>query len=131
MPKYLVETIDFFRMRYVIECESAEHAKDVVTMKEAEEFSQLHLNETITSTRVIDDAEYLRLFDEDNAYLKDWSEEQKFNYVHEVNYDTAKPDMKELDPDLRDWEYDGCGVKVWKGTMDLYDVENNGTGIQV
>jgi len=131
MPKYLVETVDFFRMRYVIECESAEHAKDVVTMREAEEFSQLHLNETITSTRVIDDAEYLRLFDEDNAYLKDWSEEQKFNYVHEVNYDTAKPDMKELDPDLRDWEYDGCGVKVWKGTMDLYDVENNGTGIQV
>jgi len=131
MPKYLVETIDFFRMRYVIECESAEHAKDVVTMREAEEFSQLHLNETITSTRVIDDAEYLRLFDEDNAYLKDWSEEQKFQYVHEVNYDTPKPDMKELDPDLRDWEYDGCGVKVWKGTMDLYDVENNGTGIQV
>lgn len=131
MPKYLVETVDFFRMRYVIECESAEHAKDVVTMREAEEFSQLHLNETITSTRVIDDAEYLRLFDEDNAYLKDWSEEQKFQYVHEVNYDTPKPDMKELDPDLRDWEYDGCGVKVWKGTMDLYDVENNGTGIQV
>jgi hypothetical protein len=131
MPKYLVETIDFFRMRYVIECESAEHAKDVVTMREAEEFSQLHLNETITSTRVIDDAEYLRLFDEDNAYLKDWSEEQKFQYVHEVVYDIPKPDMKELDPDLRDWEYDGCGVKVWKGTMDLYDVENNGTGIQV
>ena len=131
MPKYLVETVDFFRMRYVIECESAEHAKDVVTMREAEEFSQLHLDETITSTRVIDDAEYLRLFDEDNAYLKDWSEEQKFQYVHEVVYDIPKPDMKELDPDLRDWEYDGCGVKVWKGTMDLYDVENNGTGIQV
>ena len=127
MPKYLVETIDFFRMRYVIECESAEHAKDVVTMREAEEFSQLHLNETITSTRVIDDAEYLRLFDEDNAYLKDWSEEQKFQYVHEVVYDIPKPDMKELDPDLRDWEYDGCGVKVWKGTMDRYEVENNGT----
>ena len=131
MPKYLVETVDFFRMRYVIECESAEHAKDVVTMREAEEFSQLHIDEMITSTRVIDDAEYLRMFDEDNVYMKDWSEEQKFNYVHEVNYDTPKPDMKELDPDLRDWEYDGCGVKVWKGTMDLYDVENNGTGIQV
>ena len=120
MPKYLVETIDMFRIRYVIECESAEHAKDVVTMKEAEEFSQLHLDETIGYARVIDDAEYLRLFDEDNAYLKDWSEEQKFNYVHVVDYNT--PDMKELDPDLRDWEYDGCGVKVWKGTMQRYEV---------
>jgi DNA-binding GntR family transcriptional regulator len=84
MPKYLVETIDMFRMRYVIECESAEHAKDVVTMKEAEEFSQLHLDETIGYARVIDDAEYLRLFDEDNDYLKEWSEEQKFKYVHKV-----------------------------------------------
>ena len=127
MPKYLVETIDFFRMRYVVECESAEHAKDVVTMKEAEEFSQLYLDETITSTRVIDDAEYLRLFDEDNDYLKEWSEEQKFKYVHEVVYDTSNPSMKELDPDQRDWEYDGCGVKVWKVTMQRYEVENNGT----
>jgi hypothetical protein len=114
-------------MRYVVECESAEHAKDVVTMKEAEEFSQLYLDETITSTRVIDDAEYLRIFDEDNDYLKDWSDEQKFKYVHEVVYDTPNPSMKELDPDQRDWEYDGCGVKVWKGTMQRYEVENNGT----
>ena len=121
MPKYLVETIDMFRMRYVVECESAEHAKDVVTMKETEEFSQLHLDETITSTRVIDDAEYLCMFDEDNDYLKDWSEEQKFKYVHEVVYDTPNPNMKKLDPDLRDWEYDGLGNKVWNGTMKSYD----------
>ena len=84
MPKYLVETVDFFRMRYVVECESAEHAKDIVTMKEVEEFSQLYLDETITSTRIIDDAEYLRMFDEDNDYLKAWPEEQKFKYVHKV-----------------------------------------------
>lgn len=88
MPKYLVETVDMFRMRYVIECESAEHAKDTVTMKEAEEFSQLHVDETITSVRAIDDAEYLRVFDEDNDYLREWSEEQKFNYVHKVEYGT-------------------------------------------
>jgi hypothetical protein len=127
MPKYLVETIDMFRMRYVVECDSPEHAKDVVTMKEVEEFSQLYLDETITSTRVIDDAEYLRIFDEDNDYLKEWSEEQKFKYVHKVDYDTPEPDMKELDPDLRDWEYDGLGIKVWKGTMQYYEAENNGT----
>jgi len=127
MPKYLVETIDFFRMRYVVECDSPEHAKEVVTMKEAVEFSQSYLDETITSTRVIDDAEYLHIFDEDNDYLKDWSEEDKFKYVHKVDYDTPKPDMKELDPDLRDWEYDGLGIKVWKGTNNRYEVENNGT----
>lgn len=127
MTKYLVETISMHRIRYVVECESAEHAKDIVTMNEAEEFSQMHIDEMITSTRVIDNAEYLRLFDEDNDYLKEWSEEQKFKYVHEVVYDTPNPSMKELDPDLRDWEYDGLGIKVWKGTMQRYEVENNGT----
>ena len=88
MPKYLVETISMFRIRYVVECESPEHAKDTVTMNEAEEFSQLHIDEMITSTREIDDAEYLRLFDEDNDYLKSWSEDQKFKYVHKVDNGT-------------------------------------------
>ena len=88
MPKYLVETVSVFRIRYVVECENAEDAKDTVTMNEAEEFSQMHIDEMITSTRVIDDAEYLRLFDEDNDYLKAWPEEQKFKYVHKVNYGT-------------------------------------------
>lgn len=84
MPKYLVETISMHRIRYVVECESAEDAKDTVTMNEAEEFSQMHIDEMITSTRVIDDAEYLRIFDEDNDYLREWSDEQKFKYVHKV-----------------------------------------------
>jgi hypothetical protein len=127
MPKYLVETISMHRIRYVVDCESAEHAKDTVTMNEAEEFSQMHIDELVTSARVIDDAEYLRVFDEDNDYLREWSEEQKFKYVHEVVYDTPNPSMKELDPNLRDWEYDGLGIKVWKGTNIRYEVENNGT----
>ena len=86
MPKYLVETISMHRIRYVVDCESAEHAKDTVTMNEAEEFSQMHVDELITSTRVIDDPEYLLLFDEDNPYLKEWDEEHKFKYVHKVDY---------------------------------------------
>lgn len=87
MPKYLVETISMFRIRYVVECESADHAKDVVTMNEAEEFSQLHIDEMITSAREIDDVEYLRVFDEDNEYLREWTEDQKFKYVHKVDYE--------------------------------------------
>lgn len=86
MPKYLVETISYFRHRYVIECDSAEHAKDTVTMNEAEEMSQLHIDESITSCREIDDTEYLRIFNEDNDYLRDWSDEEKFKFVHKVDY---------------------------------------------
>lgn len=87
MPKYLVETISMHRIRYVVECKSADDAKDTVILNEAEEFSQLHIDEMITSTREIDDVEYLRVFDEDNDYLKSWSEDQKFKYVHKVDYD--------------------------------------------
>ena len=89
MPKYLVETVSLFRMRYVVEAKNASDAKDEVTMSvgdDFKEFSQLHVDEMITSTREIDTAEYIRLFDEDNVYLKDWDEEQKLDFVNAINY---------------------------------------------
>jgi hypothetical protein len=89
MPKYLVETVSVFRMRYVVEAKKASDARDEVTMNVGDnfhEFSQLHLDEMISSTREIDDAEYLRMFDEDNVYLKDWDEEQKFRFVQVLKY---------------------------------------------
>lgn len=123
MPKYLVETISMFRMRYVVEANNASDAKDEVSMNEGNlsEFSQYHVDEMITSAREIDKAEYLRLFDEDNDYLQEWDEDLKLNWINKVDYNVANPNMKELDPDLRDWEYDGLGNKVWKGTMKIYD----------
>jgi len=122
MPQYLVETVSMFRMRYVIEANNAQHAKDEVTTNEGQlyEFSQLHVDEMITSVREIDQAEYLRQFDEDNEYLKEWTDEDKLSFVNVVNYST-NPVLKEIDPSQRDWEYDGCGIKVWKGTMERYD----------
>jgi hypothetical protein len=89
MPKYLVETVSVFRIRYVVEAKNASDARDEVTMNVGDnfhEFSQLHLDEMITSTREIDTAEYLRMFDEDNVYMKDWTEEQKLGLVQVLNY---------------------------------------------
>lgn len=84
MAKYLVETISVFRMRYVVETKSEEHARDTVTMNEEDlrEFSQLHLDEIITSSREIDRAEYLRLFDEDNDYLSGWDDDRKLAFIN-------------------------------------------------
>jgi predicted nucleic acid-binding protein len=84
MPKFLVETISYHRIRYVIECDSPEQAKDIVTMNEAEEMSQLHIDESITGCREIDDTEYLRIFDEDNDYLESWDKEQKLRLVNRI-----------------------------------------------
>ena len=87
MPKYLVTTISQFRMNYVVECENEEHALDTVAMEEVEqEFSQHHLGETIISSREISDAEYIKVFDKENDYLKSWDDEQKFQFVHKVAY---------------------------------------------
>ena len=79
----LVECVSTFRMRYVVEVPKGkkEWAMDTVAMNEAEEFSQEHIGEQIVSHRVIDETEYLRLFDEDNDYLRAWDNEQKFRYV--------------------------------------------------
>ena len=38
--------------------------------------------ENIVSHRVIDEAEYLRMFNEDNSYLSKWKDEDKFKFVN-------------------------------------------------
>ncbi|MEN9389828.1 MAG: Synechococcus phage [Candidatus Parcubacteria bacterium] len=87
----LVECVSTFRMRYVIEVPAGkkEWALDTVTLNEAEEFSQEHLGEQIVSHRVIDEAEYLRVFDEDNGYLKSWDNDKKFRMVTRLDEDAV------------------------------------------
>lgn len=69
MPKYLVETVTMFRIRYVVDCENAESAKDAVAMQEPDEFSQEHIDENILSCRQISDEEIPTMFFEDHPYL--------------------------------------------------------------
>ena len=82
----LVETVQMFRHRYVVEVpvgidsfgnDKTEWALDTVTVDEAKEFSQKHLGETITSHRVVTKEEALKLCDEDNDYASPWSDEKK------------------------------------------------------
>ena len=88
----LVETISLFRMRYVVEVPKGkkEWALDTVTLQEAEEMSQYHVGEDITSHRVISEEEFLRLHDEDNDYLKGWTNEQKQRCIHRWIDDEAE-----------------------------------------
>jgi hypothetical protein len=89
MPKFLVETISMFRMRYVVEALEDTHACDEVTMNNdgnLHEFSQVHLDEIITSTRQLTDEEYISLFNQDNDYLQSWTDEQKLSRVNVIDY---------------------------------------------
>lgn len=84
MPKYLVEALSQFRVVYVIDTEKKEWAEDTVHMDEAGEFGQMHLGEMIISSREVDDDEAVRIHDELNDYLKDWTREQKLARIHKV-----------------------------------------------
>lgn len=84
MPKYLVECISQYRMVYVVDTEKKEWAEDTVWAEEAEEFGQMHLGEIVVSSREVDDDECIRVHDELNDYLREWSREQKLARVHKV-----------------------------------------------
>lgn len=92
---YLVETVSIFRHRYVVEAREAEHAWDEVVMNTSDlrtyddkfqEFSQKHIDECISSVREISIKEYLKLFDVDNDYIKDWNNKQKLSYINVIDY---------------------------------------------
>ena len=98
MSKYvLVDTLSQYRMRYVIEvpddhndkefpCSAIQWAEDTVTMEEMKEFSQKWLGETIIGSREVTRDEILKICNEDNNYLRSWTEEQKMNLVTPIGY---------------------------------------------
>ena len=85
----MVECVSQFRQRYVIEvdAEYPEYALDDVAMGRCKEFSQSHLGEVVVSQRVVSVDEVLAICDEDNAYVKSWSDEKKLQmFVTETTY---------------------------------------------
>ena len=101
----MVEALSQYRMRYVFEVEDdIDHALDEYVCVESEgdlkEFSQLHLEPTnIISHREITKEEYLRIFDEDNGYLKSWEDSMKFEAgINKLDYE--KPDLASFKVDI-------------------------------
>ena len=92
----LVEAISTFRMRYVVEVPKGKKdwALDTVTMQEAEEMSQHHIGEDIISHRVISEEEFLNIHDEDNDYLKGWTNEQKMRFINRWKEDETPKDIE-------------------------------------
>ena len=103
MKKYLVEVISKHLVRYVVEAREESHALDEVFMKcelyseDWQEFSQKHIGDTILSSREVDEEEILRVFDTDNDYLKEWSQEKKLTFINTIEYED-----KEIVPEERD-----------------------------
>jgi hypothetical protein len=94
----MVDCLSQFRIRYVVEVEDdIDHALDEILMQsdnlDFHEFSQDHLlpSPIFLSHREISKEDYLRMFDEDNDYLKSWSDDQKLRFINKINYDKPDP----------------------------------------
>lgn len=94
MKYVMVDAISSFRMRYVVgvpdelsDGQARDWAMDSVTCEEVQEFSQEHIGEQISSSRVIDRDEYMAVFNQDNGYLESWDDEMKLRCVLELDKD--------------------------------------------
>ena len=91
---YLVETISRFRLRYVVEDREEGHAMDEVVCEmgnhEFHEFSQKHIDEVIVSTRELSATDYMNLFNQDNDYLKSWTDKDKMKFINTIEYEDEK-----------------------------------------
>jgi hypothetical protein len=97
MRDYVVVTaVSSFRIRYVMhkddlrklntdvdptDAELIDWAKDSVTMLECEEFSQMHIGESIIDVMTTDEDTMLQMFDIDNDYFKNWDKEKKLEWI--------------------------------------------------
>lgn len=84
----LIEAMSMYRMRYVAEVEdNIDHALDSFAGGDFFEMSQKHMGEFDISHREITEKEYLKIFDEDNDYLRNWSEKEKKKFIYKIKYD--------------------------------------------
>lgn len=105
----LVETVSMFKHVYAVEIGDEDHESwachDVVRelSKEdpgIEEVGQKWISEETFSHRVVDETEYLRVFDELSSYLSEWSDEEKKKFIYK-----SKPQDPDIDKGIiKDWE---------------------------
>jgi hypothetical protein len=97
--RYVVVTcISQFRQRYTIPvselqalntdvdisadpAKQIEWASDSVTCESVKEFSQKWLGESIVDAMILDEERVVNLFDRDNDYLKEWTRNQKLDFI--------------------------------------------------
>jgi len=85
---YAIDVITTHKSRFVVECEEKKLDDVLIEIPalstlEYEEFSQEHLGDTVVSFFPIEGNDhYLKLFDNENDYLKKWPVEQKLNLIN-------------------------------------------------
>lgn len=90
MKIYMVETISLFRHTHFIKAKNEVDALDEFYYRKDDdsfvEGSQKYLDEIHSNVRELSEEEFLKVFDKENEYLQDWSDEQKFQFINQIEY---------------------------------------------
>ena len=87
---YMIDCVATHHIRYCVEAEDETQLGEVIKLidegnNELIEFSQEFLGEkVVTYGIIISKEEYLKMFDEDNEYLKGWSKEKKLGFINNI-----------------------------------------------
>lgn len=101
----MVKTISRFEITYAVEAETSREAEEYVigNLDTIIEYDQQHIGEFLHDAKFVVEGEFT------HSYL------DPYKLLNKV------PKPIELDPTDREWEYSGCGNKVWKGTSRTYN----------
>lgn len=94
---YMIDCVSTHHIRYCVKVETKEQLQNVFEKIDQSnydashdhsltEFSQEFLGEkVISASKITSEEEYLKIFDEDNEYLSDWSEYQKLDFINNID----------------------------------------------
>lgn len=97
----IITTLSHFKLKYAIpqkdfdalgfnEPIDPEKLIALVSSGRVREFSQAHLGEVLSDVSVYTEEDALTIFDIDNAYLSEWSKEQKLKYLASWDEDAVQ-----------------------------------------
>ena len=88
---YMLECISLHKIRYCVETDEAGlkkiqeqdlNSSNWIMNSDFTEFSQDHVTERVIAIHPIDKETYLKMFNEDNTYLRSWTDEKKFEFIN-------------------------------------------------
>ena len=78
--------------------DAIDRANDTVNMNECEEFSQEYMGEYIIDTVEMNEEDMLELFGKDNDYLREWTKDQKLEWVRNLSGEKKPQSFYEVQP---------------------------------
>lgn len=78
---YIIDAVSSYKISYAVTAESKEEAREKFEKGNLEEMGQQWLGERFIKSFEVTEDGYIAYFDEINDYLKEWTKEQKMQFI--------------------------------------------------